>query len=353
MGYLFRNATAYNALNFEQVDSEGNIYGIAIVKRSLFFFGDRPIDMAVSEDICLADEYHGNPNSSSIARPSDISPMKPFGDFIIIGNAYSSTERTSWEASLKFGDFIDKKIKIYGERYWKPIWEKKSTLALIWDDREREVFKGWKLSEPKPTNSVPLVYENAWGGAHPNPDDDLGVYAYNPIGCGWLNDEHTDKTQKYKAPQIEDINNPIHDPFEEYKTQGFAPISPMWKQRAQYAGSYDEEWEKNQSPFLPMDFDDRFWQIAPEDQQFNKEQAYGHSAYIQGINEKGIIDFKIPETRLALISIDHENKRLEIPMHPDTIIYDNHTKRVHILYKTRFDIDNLKLCEIIAHRRKT
>ena len=40
-----------------------------------------------------------------------------------------------------------------------------------------------------------------------------------------------------------------------------------WPGRIEYGGTYDQNWIDNVFPFLPADFDDRYYQMAPPDQQ--------------------------------------------------------------------------------------
>ncbi len=47
----------------------------------------------------------------------------------------------------------------------------------------------------------------------------------------------------------------------------FGPIGRSWQQRIKWAGTYDDQWMRHQYPFLPNDFDEHYFQAAPEDQQ--------------------------------------------------------------------------------------
>jgi len=40
-----------------------------------------------------------------------------------------------------------------------------------------------------------------------------------------------------------------------------------WEPRYKLAGTYDQKWLDDVFPFLPADFDERYYQAAPEDQQ--------------------------------------------------------------------------------------
>ncbi len=67
-------------------------------------------------------------------------------------------------------------------------------------------------------------------------------------------DEHPE-AGKSKLPNIEfygDDNSP-----------GFGPLPRQWPGRLQFAGTYDEQWQREQAHLLPTDLDDRYWQCAP------------------------------------------------------------------------------------------
>jgi hypothetical protein len=47
----------------------------------------------------------------------------------------------------------------------------------------------------------------------------------------------------------------------------FGAVGRHWVPRCRFAGTYDEQWLENHFPFLPPDFDERYYQAAPLDQQ--------------------------------------------------------------------------------------
>ncbi|MCV5264373.1 DUF2169 domain-containing protein, partial [Escherichia coli] len=51
------------------------------------------------------------------------------------------------------------------------------------------------------------------------------------------------------------------------RVAGFGPVPPFFEARQTLAGTFDEEWIENRKPMLPLDFDRRFFQSAPADQQ--------------------------------------------------------------------------------------
>jgi hypothetical protein len=44
-------------------------------------------------------------------------------------------------------------------------------------------------------------------------------------------------------------------------------VGKAWLPRRTLAGTYDDDWLKNQWPLPPKDFDDAYWNCAPADQQ--------------------------------------------------------------------------------------
>ena len=55
-------------------------------------------------------------------------------------------------------------------------------------------------------------------------------------------------------------------PWGAYRPMALGPVGRGWRPRLSYAGTYDQHWIDEVFPFLPADFDDRYYQAAPEDQ---------------------------------------------------------------------------------------
>ena len=58
-------------------------------------------------------------------------------------------------------------------------------------------------------------------------------------------------------------------PWGGYRPMGFGRPRADWTPRLTYAGTYDQTWIDDVFPFLPADFDVRYYQAAPEDQQID------------------------------------------------------------------------------------
>ena len=106
-------------------------------------------------DLTLAEEqspiqegevFWGEPDSSSIKYEDEIGPMKLSTDVFLRGNAFApNTGSHTMLVSFRVGS-LSKTAIVFGERFWK------------------KNFGMAKISDPKPFESIPLIYENAYGG---------------------------------------------------------------------------------------------------------------------------------------------------------------------------------------------
>lgn len=123
------------------------------------------------------------------------------------------------------------------------------TLVVHGDRR----WVGRQPSEAEPFAQLPLDWTRAYGGP---------TFAANPVGRGHAPAE--DGT--HWLPNIEYPNAPTTHPDKPLPPAGFGRIDPMWTQRAQHRGTYDEQWLPNHAPGFPPDLDWRHFNLAPPDQ---------------------------------------------------------------------------------------
>lgn len=79
-------------------------------------------------------------------------------------------------------------------------------------------------------------------------------------------------------------------PVEEF---GFVPASN--KQRAHYAGTYDEEWQAARAPLLPEDFDLRFFNCACEGLAAPGFLSGGEPVRIVNLAPRPLVHFNLPQ----------------------------------------------------------
>lgn len=236
---LGRNDTPFAAICFQQLHRNGNDMAVAAVRGSYLLDGDMQLDK--DQNVLLVDEYEGEPQSSPLLKPADLIPFKPATDITVLADSYPPTDagaKNGWLAGIRVDDYRYA-VRIHGSRNW--------------------VRQGTKLvpGEAETPTAVPVDYRRSWG--------DLGIgeaagdpAPFNPLGVRRPGGE----AQSYPMAQIEQPQEDYSDPSTVRSFQGFAPIPPFWRDRQQFAGTYDDQWLKDRHPLLPEDFDYRFYQCA-------------------------------------------------------------------------------------------
>ena len=82
-------------------------------------------------------------------------------------------------------------------------------------------------------------------------------------------------------------------PSDKYKPMALGPLGRGWSSRARYAGTYDQQWLDDVFPFLPKDFDVRYYQAAPEDQQIPLPKG-PMEVLLSGFTADGVRQFTLP-----------------------------------------------------------
>ena len=135
----------------------------------------------------------------------------------------------------------------------------------------------------------------------------------NPVGKGFLGTHNHQDLSELGVPNIEDYRNPIKSPEDKPKPVGFGCISPSWHPRLSYAGTYDEIWQKKRAPYLPHDFDQRFFHTAHPDLIFGKYLKGGEPVSMTNMSPKRKQRFSLPICDLNIaVSIDGKIERPKV-----------------------------------------
>jgi len=288
-----KNETPYAALPGWVRDREGSEVWLVAVRSTFDIAPDGTLSIAKEQDpVCLAPKYRGKPAESVLLYDSDLIPPKRTTDILLHGHAYAPKgQRASVvDILLKVGP-VSKILRAYGDRFWR--------VGLI----------GLKLSDPEPAARIPLSYDHAYGGWDRNfgEEKDYTWYGRNPLGLGF--GVESDHIAGHRAPNLEDPRHPIASWKDRPVPAGFGPVPCDWEPRRKYGGTYDEKWEKERQPLLPKDFDERFYQSAPEDQWPEKPLRGGEQVELVNLTPGGTLRFKLP--RLALSFETHFSDRVE------------------------------------------
>ena len=110
-------------------------------------------------------------------------------------------------------------------------------------------------------------------------------------------------------------------------------MGQSWSQRSQYAGTYDDAWSKTRMPLLPSDFDGRYFQSVPQDQQAPGFLRGGEPVALHNLTPSGALRFYLPIMNLSLETRFQDGDRV---LHPPpllhTVILEPDLKRVSLCW---------------------
>jgi hypothetical protein len=273
--------------------------------------------------ITLADEYWGDPTSSSIKYASDIHLTKPTTDVVLIGQAWTPHERSMTQIDVRFS-----------------VAEKQKTLRVT----GKRVWKNGSISNPEPFRSMPLVYEYAFGGKHEIDPDEPNILAVeaNPVGRGFRGKRRGGELEGMSLPNVEDPQCLIANAGDKATPAAFAFVSPSWQPRLSYVGTYDEAWQENRAPYLPDDFDPRFFNVAHPDFIFDRYLQGGEPVMLENLSREGPLQFVIPTCQLrADISVAGQVE--SPPLNLETVLIEPEENRLCLTWRCAITCDKKTL----------
>jgi hypothetical protein len=269
-----------------------------------------------------SDIFTGEPGFSAPLYESDYAPVKPKCDVLLNGNAYASggkpAERV--EVGLALGG-MKKFFAVVGDRFWL------------------KGPAGFGPGRTLPFVSKPIDYGTAFGGTDPNGPDPAMAQACmaNPVGRGfhhYLDEQFVAGTP---LPNTEELDNPVSSPHGAYRSMSFGPVGRGWQPRATFAGTYDQHWLDNIFPFLPSDFDDRYYQAAPEDQQIPYPQG-GERVTLLNLTPEGRTDFLLPNKAMLVWYLLKNGEEESRQAMLDTIILEPDAGRCMLIWRAHLPL---------------
>jgi hypothetical protein len=322
------NTTPFEAAIMLLPDLEGVNTVFAVVKATL----DVGEALTVAEKpvpVVLTDKHHGEPATSSIRVPSDVCLGKPATDVLLLGSAWAPNGRPAWQAdvSLSAGP-VSKTVRVFGDRVWE------SGAA------------GTTMAWVTPFERMPLIWERAYGGAD---QTDKGPTAdpRNPVGAGFRVRGGAKPLAGSPLPNLEDPAALISSPSDAPAPAAFAPVAAHWEPRKSYAGTYDAAWQQHRAPYLPADFDPRFFQLAPLGLTVPGHLRGGEVIDVRGATPNGWLRVALP-TWSVQVTFRLPGGPQERPAVLDTVIVEPEVPRVVLVWRAalRCDKKALKVDEV-------
>ena len=287
---------------------------LSLVVKSTYAFPDEneyePQHASEQRELVMADEYFGEPGFSATRWETDFALRKLRCDVVAQGVAYAPNgvpaERV--RVGIRVGTMV-KQFDVVGAREW------------------RVVGPSITVTRPYPFTRMEFSYDTAFGGVdRTDPDDPMPpAYDENPVGLGFAATDRTAKLGSLPLPNTEEPGIPVTSPFKNYRPMSLGPVGRGWPLRRRYAGTYDQYWIDNTFPFLPRDFDERYYQMAPEDQQIDPP-VRGTDVIIVGMTPAGREVFRLPETALPVRVFRGREIAFDNSVLPDTLTFDTEAR---------------------------
>jgi hypothetical protein len=246
--------------------------------------GRVPALLDEQEPLVTCDTFTGEPGFSAPLYETDFSPPKPRCDVLLNGRCYAPggvpQERVT--VGLRVGS-VSKCFTVVGRRVYR--------MALLY---------GVTASAAEPFTVMPLSYDNAYGGVD-RTNEDPGQHKWYPsnhVGVGYHPRAPAQALEGRPLPNTEQTGRPVTKPGGDYAPMAFGPLGRAWQQRIRWAGTYDQAWLDTKFPFLPDDFDDRYFQCAPEDQQVDHPVG-GEEVELLNLTPGGRCEFRLPTLDLV------------------------------------------------------
>ena len=270
----------------------------------------------------LADEYMGEPGASSLKYASELHLGKPSTDVVLMGNAWAPGGRTATESLVVLQVAQRRKIiRVFGDRTWKAD----------------------GFTKPQPFECIPLVYERAFGGTPPQRDPTrVLAEERNPVGTGFAGDRKPDEMVGEKLPNLEDLDQLLDKPGDVVSPACFGFVAASWLPRRSHAGTYDAEWQRKRAPYVPNDFNPRFFNCACPDMIFDRYLEGGEPVMIQGASRNAMLQLTLPRCSLQ-VSVNVAGSAEAPRANLETVLFEPDDNRMSMSWRAQVPCDKQAL----------
>ena len=162
------------------------------------------------------------------------------------------------------------------------------------------------------------------------------------MGCGFAGKRRGRELLELVCPNLEDPEHPLQKAGRTPPPAGFAPLAPSWTPRKEHAGTYDEDWLEERAPYLPVDFDPRFFQLAPPGLVASGYLEGGEPVELVNLSRRGELRFFLPRgaprVRVRIAGRD-EAPRAEL----ETVLFEPDEERFSLLWRAALPCDKQAL----------
>jgi len=268
--------------------------------------------------LLLEGELWGKDNAlSSYRYEPECAFFKPATDVVLVGHAHPpEPQANAFLVSFQVGP-LRKIVRVVGDRVWY------KRLGSI------------TMSGPQPVKSVPLCYEQSFGGwDRSDPSTERHTFEpRNPVGRGFRA-QHGRFEEGILLPNLEDPEQLVKSFRQTVAPAGFGFLSPHWQPRARYAGTYDEAWTHERMPLLPKDFDRRFLNAASPGLVADEYLRGDEYVSVVNVAPMGRLSFRLPGTPPPSFRVGLKGRRsLQGEARLDTVILNTDEAKLYLLWR--------------------
>ena len=315
--WMLENHTPYEAERSWVQDKNGVQHWIVVVKATYDIRPNGSVALAEAQvPILRLAAHNGDPASSSLVHEADIVGRKVATDVLVSGTAYAPGGKRvrSTEVGLRVAN-VNKTLLVSGDRRWG------STAGIL------------GMTGAEPFETMPLTYERAFGGFD-RADEDVTLhrmYDTNPVGTGFATRERhlIDRA----LPNVEYPEQRVRGWKDRPTPAGLGPIPCWWSPRREHSGTYDQRWMAERAPLWAIDFDDRYHQAAPPDQQVGSFLRGGETVELTNLTPSGLLRFALPKVHLGFTSFFGREQQHHVG-HLDAVIIEPDSNRVMLLWQS-------------------
>ncbi len=338
------NGTKLDLQATQGLDKEGKPWLIVIAKGTYRFEPDdtgRPQLAPKQNKLMATDLFEAEPGLSTPFFESDYVPKKLACDVIVKGSAHAPHGKPvrTMEIGMRVIDtrqrtLLQKVIHVTGPRVW-----------------QKKMLGVWGLSDAGYFTSMPITYSRAFGGlltheaiGSDNPNDFI-AHPMNLVGRGYAKGKFLKLLDGAPAHNLEQIKDGsiqrITDPEQLGLPASLGPLARNWQPRLKFAGTYDEQWKAEVFPLLPADFDERYYQCAPPDQQMPFPQG-GETVVLANLSQaaalgfessRGLTQFTLPRLNLPMVVLGKSRSQQLVKPVVDTIAIDADAQTYDITWR--------------------
>jgi hypothetical protein len=293
---------------------------LIVAIKATFFIPQNGEEASLAEEqipLTEADEFTGEPGFSATLHETDYAQKKPYCDVLLNGSAYAPQGNPTdhVQVSMRAGK-MHKAFNVLGDRVWdRFMFTTSPTLPLK--------FLRKKIS-----------YDVAYGGVDSDKKDPgkQKTYLKNPVGVGYYPISKGKELAGKPLPNTEETGHPVKSPTGSYQPMSFGPVGRNFVIRYPFAGTYDQKWLDTRAPFWPDDFDYRYFQAAPPEQQIPYPEG-GEEVVLQNLTPQGLTRFRLPRMHIPVLFISHQGKDQQVDAVIDTVLIEPDHNRFMLTWR--------------------